>query len=250
MENQINNSLKPRAGSVLTFGWNILWDKFITLFLILLVIWVSLIPLSVNDSADNNSFGAAILGAFTILYLIFIIAPLKVSAHFMYLKAVRGIRLDVKELFDVFNNYLNVVLATLLQFAIIGIGIAFLIVPGIIFGCRLAFVPYLVMDKKLDPVRAVEESWRLTRGYGWRIFWLGIVSFFLIIAGFIVFIFGAVISFMWINTAFAGFYQAVLLEKGEYTSNMEDAEKSAPNSEATENETTNKMETIEKIGEQ
>jgi len=155
------------------------------------------------------------------------IAPLKVSADFMYLKAIRGLRLDVKELFDVFNNYLNVVLAGLLQFAIVGIGFAFLFIPGVIFACRLALVPYLVMDKKLDPVKAVEESWRLTRGYGWRIFWLGIVSFFLVIAGFMVFVFGAVIAFMWINTAFAGLYQAILQEKGEYIETEEVAVESA-----------------------
>lgn len=216
MENQINNSLKAKAGSVLTYGWGILWDKFITLFLILLVIWVAYVPLSIMESTDPNTFGATVLGAFSLLYAIFIIAPLKISADFMYLKAIRGLRLDVKELFDVFNNYLNVVLAGLLQFAIIGIGFAFLIVPGIIFACRLAFVPYLVMDKNLDPVKAVEESWRLTRGQGWRIFWLGIVSFFLFIAGLMVLVFGAVIALMWISTAFAGLYHAVLVEKGEY----------------------------------
>ncbi len=227
MDNQTNQSLRARAGSVLTYGWSVLWDKFITLFLIMLVIWVAYIPLSIMESTDQHSFGETVLGAFSLLYLIFMIAPLKVSADFMYLKAIRGLRLDVKELFDVFNNYLNVVLAGLLQFAIVGIGFAFLFIPGVIFACRLALVPYLVMDKKLDPVKAVEESWRLTRGYGWRIFWLGIVSFFLVIAGFMVFVFGAVIAFMWINTAFAGLYQAILQEKGEYIETEEVAVESA-----------------------
>lgn len=213
--------LKPKAGSVLVHGWNILWDKFITLFLILLVIWVAYLPLSINDSIEPHSFGATIFGAFTVLYLISIVSPLKISADYLYLKAIRGKKLDVKELFDVFNIYLNVVLAGLLKFAIIGIGMAFLFIPGIIFACRLAFVPYLVMDKKLDPVKAVEESWRLTRGHGWRILWLGIVSFFLVVAGFAVFIFGSIIAFMWVNAAFASLYQAVLMEKGEYIEESE-----------------------------
>ena len=71
------------------------------------------------------------------------------------------------------------------------------------------------MDKKLDAVKAVEESWRLTKGHGWRIFWMGIVSFFLIIAGLICLIFGVFISAMWISAAFASLYNAVLEEKGE-----------------------------------
>ncbi len=238
METKFNRTLRAKAGSVLSYGWSVLWDKFITLFLILLVIWVASIPFSVMKSSEPDSFGTAVMGAFSILYMIFILAPFKVSANFMYLKAIRGARLDVKELFDVFNVYLNVVLAGLLQFAIIGIGFAFLIVPGIIFACRLKFVPYLVMDKQLDPVKAVEESWRLTRGHGWRIFWLFIVSFFLIIAGFIMLIFGSVIAFMWINTAFAGLYQAVLMEKGEYAEPIEQVQTEAsenPGAETNEN---------------
>ena len=39
------------------------------------------------------------------------------------------------------------------------------------------------MDKDLDPITAVEESWRMTRGYGWTIFWMAFLSFFIFIAG-------------------------------------------------------------------
>ena len=81
----------------------------------------------------------------------------------VYLKAVRRKNGEVAEVFDSFKNYLNVVLASLISGAIIAFGFFILIIPGIIFACRLAFVPYLVMDKKLDPVKAVEESWRLTK---------------------------------------------------------------------------------------
>ncbi len=217
METSKQIILKARAGSVLSFSWNVLWEKFITLFLINLVVWVVVIPMSAAQSHDSHSFLATVMGTFSFLYLIFIVSPFKISAAFLYLKAIRGADFEVKELFDVFKNYLNVVLASLLSIAIIGIGLFFVVIPGVIFACRLAFVPFLVMDKKLDAVKAVEESWRLTRGYGWRIFWLYIVSFFLIIAGFIVLVFGAVIAFMWIKAAFATFYQAVLEERGEYT---------------------------------
>ncbi|MBI9069079.1 MAG: hypothetical protein JEZ09_17410 [Salinivirgaceae bacterium] len=216
MEANKNIYLKPRVGSVLSNGWTVLWDNFITLFLILLVVWVVSIPFAVMESTDSHSFISTVLGTFSFLYFLFVYMPISVSADFLYVKAIRNNKLDVKEILDVFNNYLNVVLAVLLQVAIIGIGFVFFIIPGVIFACRLVFVPYLVLDKKLDPVKAVEESWRLSRGYGWRILWLYIVSFFLIIAGLIVLIFGAVIAFMWINAAFAAFYQAVLEEKDEY----------------------------------
>ena len=96
------------------------------------------------------------------------------------------------------DNYLNIVLANLLVFAIVGLGLVFLIVPGIIFLCRLAFVPYLVMDKKLEPVAAVEKSWSMTRGHGW-----------IVILGLICLIVGVFFAAMWITTAFAAYYHAV-----------------------------------------
>ena len=84
-------------------------------------------------------------------------------------------------------------LANLLVFAICGIGFVLLIVPGIIFACRLSFVPYLVMDKGLDPVAAIEKSWFMTRGHGWRIFGMYLLSILLFIVGFMLFIVGALL---------------------------------------------------------
>jgi hypothetical protein len=51
-------------------------------------------------------------------------------------------------MFAAFNNYLNAVLAYLLVTVIIIIGFVLLIIPGIIFACKLAFVPYLIVDQK------------------------------------------------------------------------------------------------------
>jgi hypothetical protein len=72
------------------------------------------------------------------------------------------------------------------------------------------------MDKGLDPIRAAEESWRLTRGHGWKIFLMGFLSFFIYIAGFICFFIGVLVSDMWVKSSYATLYQSVLIEKGMY----------------------------------
>ena len=87
-----------------------------------------------------------------------------------------------------------------------------LIIPGIIIGCRLVFVPFLVMDKNMEPMKAVEKSWQMSKGHGWKVFFMAILSFFLLIAGVIVFIFGILISIMWIHSAYAALYQSILNE--------------------------------------
>jgi uncharacterized membrane protein len=216
--------LIPRAGSAYRYGWRVMSKNFISLFLVTIIIIMASVPLgifiNVSDiHPDNWGFVAvAVMMAqvFGLAYSIFILSPLDYGAKLVYLKAARNDEFEVVNMFDSFKNYLNVVLASLLSGAIIAFGFFFLIIPGIVFACRLVFVPFLVMDKKLDPVKAVEESWRLTKGHGWRIFWMGILAFFIIIAGLIALVFGVFISGIWISATFASLYHAVLVEKGEY----------------------------------
>jgi uncharacterized membrane protein len=85
-----------------------------------------------------------------------------------------------------------------------------LIIPGIIIACRLAFVSYLVMDKNMEAMKAVEKSWQMTKGHGWTIFGMAIISFFIYIGGLIVFFVGIIVSIMWVHAAFATLYQSVL----------------------------------------
>ena len=209
--------LEPLVGSVLGYGWDTMGNYFLRLFLIVLIVGVANIPLSILEAAGESEAALVFLQIFALAYLLFVMVPLRYGAALLFLKTTRNTSFEIKELFNAFYNYyMNVVLAGLLTGAIIGIGIFLLVVPGIIFACRLAFVPYLVMDKKLDPVKAVEESWRLTKGYGWRIFGLGLLSFLITIAGLIVMFVGVLVSLMWINASFAAMYQAVLEERGEY----------------------------------
>lgn len=133
------------------------------------------------------------------------------GADYLFIKAIRGQKVEIEAMFEGFRTkYLQIVVASLLVFALVGMGLIMLIIPGIIIACRLAFVSYLVMDKNLDAMSAVEESWRMTRGHGWKIFFLAIVSFFLLIAGLIMMIVGIFISIMWISASFAALYQSVL----------------------------------------
>ena len=96
--------------------------------------------------------------------------------------------------------------------ALVILGCIALIIPGIIIGCRLVFVSYLVMDKKLDPIEAVEQSWKLTRGHGWTIFFMGFVSIFIVIFGLILMIVGIFPAIMWVSSSFASLYQSVINE--------------------------------------
>lgn len=206
---------KPTVGHSYGHAWEVLKKAFLTLFLITIVMGIVQIPLSIFEEHHELSFiTISILNVFGIAYYLFVAGPISYGVNFTFLKAIRGEAFEVQEMFSGFSkNYLNIVLANLLTISIVVFGLFFLIVPGIVFACRLAFVPYLVMDKELDPIKAVEESWRLTKGYGWRVFWLAMLAIPIVVAGLIALIFGVIISIIWIQAAFAALYYFVTREK-------------------------------------
>ncbi len=202
--------LTPTAGSVFGFGWGRMKKFFLDLFLITIIVAAVYVPLGMIESLDGNDTpGGALVKIFSFGYLILLLFPIDFGASWVFLKCVRGEKIDVQDMFSVFENYLNVVLAGLLVAAIIGIGMMFLLAPGIILACRLAFVRYLVMDKKMEPVDAVKESWRMTKGHANQIFYTGVLAFCAALAGLLCFGVGVIVAWMWMRCAFASMYYAV-----------------------------------------
>jgi hypothetical protein len=213
------NEFIPTAGASYGKGWDVIWKTFIELFVVSLVYMVISGPMGAMNWEDDQFhwYFVPIIG-FAICYGVFLAGPIKYGVKWVFLKAVRKEKINIKDMFSVFErNYWNAVLANLLTGIIIGFGIIMLIVPGIIFACRLAFVPYLVMDQKMDVMDALKASWDMTRGHGWSIFAMALLAIPIVIAGLIMLFFGVFISVIWIGAAFAVMYHAVCLEKGQYT---------------------------------
>ena len=210
---------KERVPSVTASGsygyaWQQMWKHFLYLFLIMVVIAFASAPVSVIQEYELVSTpGMIVLQILAAAYLLLFLPVLSYGSDLLYLRGVRNEKIDIRELFEGFKkNYLNIILANLLTFAIIGLGFLFLIVPGIILACRLAFVPFLVMDKDMEPVAAVEKSWEMTRGYAWTIFGMALLTLPIVIGGLICLFVGVIFSIIWISTAFAALYHAVDLE--------------------------------------
>jgi len=215
---------EPGVTSSYGNGWRQLWKYFLELFLIGIIVVVISIPSSIsNYSTSANDwmnpynfmflafFGSAIALLGTI-YNLLVVGPVNYGVSYAYLKAARGDKLDIKDMFEGFKNYLNTVLANFLVGVIVVIGFFLLIIPGIIFACKLAFVPYLVVEWKMDAISAIKESWRMTNGHALEVFLIGLLGIPIVIAGLICFIVGVIVSIMWITTAMASLYHAVDLQ--------------------------------------
>ncbi len=206
--------LKPTVGGSFSHGWDVMKYYFLHLFLVVIVCGMVMFPMGIADKLEEHSAGAVIIG-FIGMALFFLVVPvINWGGNLIFLQAVRNKKPELELLIAGFKtNYLKIVLAHLLMVSLIALGFVALIIPGIIIACRLAFVSYLVMDKNLEPIEAVEESWRMTRGYGWKIFWMAILSFFIGLGGLMALVVGIFFAIIWINAAFATIYQAVLNEK-------------------------------------
>jgi uncharacterized membrane protein len=241
MESVNEYNLVPGIRNSFATGWRVMMDNFLRLFLVIVILAIATAPfkvLNVNiDPSDLHklpyqmgydwgsnihdiftlgSLGilAAFLGFIALLYAFLVSPVLEFGGDMIFVQSVRKIKPDFEYLVKGFmENYLHIVLANLLVFALVIIGFFALIIPGIIIACRLVFVSYIVMDKKLDPIEAVELSWKLTKGHGWRIFFMAIISFFIGIFGLLMLIVGIFPAIIWICSSFASLYESVLREK-------------------------------------
>ena len=197
-------------------GWNLIFTTFIELLVVTLVYAVIQIPTNAFQlRPDGFEWYVVPVVMLAIGYGIFIAGPIGYSVNWVFLKAVRREKIEIKDMFAVFErNYWNAVIAGLVTTIIIVIGFFMLIVPGIIFACRLAFVPYLVIDQKMEAMEALKASWAMTKGHGWTVFFMGLLAILIVIAGLLVLIFGVLISAMWISAAFAILYHSVYLKEG------------------------------------
>ena len=211
---QSSNGLVPRVRSSYKNGWRQIKKYFLELLLINIIGIVIGLPSGMfRIPVDEAGAGAVVLGIFGLAYGLLLVSPIDYGVSFANLKAARGDRLEIKNMFEVFKNYINAVLAGLLVTVIVVIGLVLLIVPGIIFACKLAFTPYLVVDRKMEVIEAVKESWRMTGGYSWKVFLIGLLAIPIAIAGLICFGIGIIFAIMWIRLAFASLYHAVSISE-------------------------------------
>ena len=208
-----DSSLPFGVGSAYRHGWRKLWKYFLELFLIFIVGALLSVPSSAGGWSGQDMSGIGMMGFLGMAYTFLVAGPVELGISFAFLKAARDERAEVKDIFAAFSNYWNAVLASLLVGALVIIGLFILIVPGIFIACKLAFTPYLVVDRKMEVTEAIRESWRMTNGHALTVFVIGLLAIPLSIAGLLVMGVGIIISVMWVSLALASLYHAVTLQE-------------------------------------
>lgn len=159
----------------LSFGWTTFKKRpgfFVGTFLVYALVQIAL-SIVQNEVPGIVSFLLSMIAS-TLLYIGLIT---------VYLKAyVDPMAPTLQELWrpGPFWRYL---FGSLLIAGIVIGGLILLIIPGVFFAVAFAFTGYLIIDKDMQPVRALKESARLTKGHRWKLFQLGLVLILISLIG-------------------------------------------------------------------
>jgi hypothetical protein len=191
-------------------GWDTMKRFFLELFILVIILGAAAIPMGiVNNPTGFHSAGTAFLKLFGFAYLVLLYAAIRYGVLYGFVRGARGETPEVNDIFKVTDNYMNVVLSGLVTTVIIGIGFMALLIPGIYFACRLVFVPYLVVERKMEVVPALRESWDISKGKAWTIFLMGLTAIPIALLGLLMCGVGILFSLVWIHAAFASLYVAL-----------------------------------------
>jgi uncharacterized membrane protein len=169
------------AGACVRFGWDTFKKRpwfFIgatLLYFVVVVVVVSLLNEVVAQGSILGFIGTLARLAFQIL--------ISMSAISFALKAHDDIEhVSIADFWHPrpFWKYVGV---SILFGIIFIVGLVLVVVPGIIWGIMFGFAVYLTIDKNMWPLEALKESKRITYGYKWELFLLGILSLLIAIVG-------------------------------------------------------------------
>jgi uncharacterized membrane protein len=91
-------------------------------------------------------------------------------------------------------------------------GLFLFVIPGIIVGVGLSQTFYIMADNpEMECTEALKESWGLVMkgGFFWKVFGMGILQLFVVLAGFIALIIGVLFAVPVVYTASALLYDEI-----------------------------------------
>jgi hypothetical protein len=149
-------SASPSLTGALGTGWETLKQRFWLLIVAVLIygaIEAASNVFTVPVGPGGPQQPVSVIGP---LWSILVTGPLLVGLAWLALRAVRGLEPELDDLFEGFRHYPDAVGGMLVYGLAVTVGLILLVVPGLIAMVRLAFTPYLIVDRELGPHRGGE----------------------------------------------------------------------------------------------
>lgn len=182
---------------------------FVSLLVIVAIVYLGLQFFQIALNGQRNALASFLYAViFWLVNVVISMGVIRISLRF-----VDG---RTPKLSDVFrtNSVLSFILVSVVRSFIVLVGILLLIVPGIIWSIKLQYAGYLVVDKGMGTVDALNKSWEITKGVKLNLFLFGIILVLINILGFLAILVGLIITVPLSMVANAFVYRRLLSQTG------------------------------------
>ena len=122
---------------------------------------------------------------------------------------------EFSDLFSCYPLFFKYLVGSILYGVIVSLGLILLIIPGIVWAIKFYFFDYLIVDKGLGPIDALEKSSEITRGVKWDLFIFGILLGIINLMGFLCLMIGLFVTIPVTMVAIAFVYRKLLPETSQ-----------------------------------
>lgn len=153
------------------YGWNKTKENMeLVLFATLLIMAVGALISGAGGAGDKGSGDFAFLSFIATIFVIIV----KIGYNKIFLRIHDGENPKFGDIFKEYRTFWKFIGVSILYPIAVLCGIILLIIPGIFWAIKFSFSPLIVIDTKIGPIKAMKESYAITRGAFWKImlFWI------------------------------------------------------------------------------
>lgn len=110
------------------------------------------------------------------------------------MQAFNGDEPQFKAFGEMSGRILNLFISSILFIIAAVIGLALFIIPGIYIMLRLQFYMIAIVDKNMNPIEALQYSWKISRGHVWKLFLIYLTQLGLSILGILLLFIGIIFT--------------------------------------------------------
>lgn len=160
----------------LKYGWQKSKENMeLVFFATLLTLAVGMFTEVIDVGGQSQGVRFSLLGFLALIFSLII----RIGYNKIFLRICDGEKPKFAEIFKeyrMFWRYLGVSILTPL--AVLG-GLVLLVVPGIIWAVRFSFAVIILIDLDTRPIKAMKESYAITKGHFWKLlgFWVVLALF-------------------------------------------------------------------------